>query len=402
MSILSRTRPRTLVLVLVPLAAVILIGTKYFSAPVTPAAPAAPTEPTVIADTITAVGTVVPKEHADLGFTRAGTIISLPFDVGANVSAGQLLASLDADDAEASLATAKNELLSARAELAKSDVILDNAQRSGESTISEAYANAEDAVNQQLDAFFSDDDRNPQLTFNTHDGQVANDMYTKRLAATDILADWHTRLSSISLAETKLNIVAIRALLYRAQDALRAATSLDAETIKLYKTAIATGLAESNGSMNGITSIEQDIRAHEADRAVQAANILRAESAIDQAKVALRESNIYAPFSGIVTAQDLKRGEFAPTGKPVISLASRNSFEIETDVPEAYIGKMKAGKAVTITLDAYPDVTLKGTIASIEPAGRSINDVVYYRVKVSVIPSTILKNGLTANVTITP
>ncbi len=116
----------------------------------------------------------------------------------------------------------------------------------------------------------------------------------------------------------------------------------------------------------------------------------------------LRESGLYAPFSGIVTAQHLKRGEFAATGTPVLSLASRNDFEIQTDVPEAYIAKIKAGRAVTITLDAYPDITLQGTIASIEPAGRSVNDVVYYRVKVSAPPSDVLKNGLTANVTIRP
>lgn len=395
-------KPRTLAFTLVPLAVVILIGTKYFAAPSAPATPAAAQEPTVIKDTITAIGTVVPKEHADLGFNRAGTITFLPFDVGANVTKGQLLASLDADDANAVLKAAQSDLASARAELARSDVSLENAQNDGDAAISEGYANAEDAVRRQLDDLFSDDDTNPQLTFNTYDGQVANDLYTKRLAATDILADWQAALRTMSLAQAKSNLLTLRELFYRAQEAVRTATSLDAETMKTYKAAITVGLAKLNTSISSMTSIEQSVKAAQADRAVQAAKIARADSSISQANVALRESGIYAPFSGVVTAQNFKRGEFAGIGKPVVSIASRIDFEIQTDVPEAYIAKMKVGKAVTITLDAYPDAMLPGTISTIEPAGRSINDVVYYRIKVSTPQSDILKNGLTANVIIAP
>ena len=406
MSMFSRIRPRTLILTLVPVAGLVLLGANYLSSAQEAPAPqnSATSTAAAIEDAITAVGTVTPKEHADLAFSRAGTITAMPYDAGTSVAQGTLLAAIDADEARAGVASAESELAASRAELAKSGISLVNAEENAASETHTAYASAEDAVKQRLDAFFSSDDQNPQLTFQTFDSQVENDLYTKRSAMTGILSGWQARLASPDLNLAKTNLTLVRTLLYRAQDALRTQVGLDDATIATYKASVTAGLAETNASLSAITGVSQAIRSAQADVAVAESRIAQSQAAIAQAKVSIAESAIYAPFSGIVTTQYLKRGEFAGVGKPVIGLASKDAFEIETDVPEAYIAKISAGKPVSITLDAYPDSPLSGTISSIEPAGRQINDVTYYRVKVAVTSAArgLLKNGLTANVTIKP
>ena len=406
MNMFSRIRPRTLIIILVPLAAVVLLGAKYFSSAQESPAPdnSATSTAAAIEDVITAVGTVMPKEHADLAFNRAGTITAMPYDAGASVAAGTLLAAIDADEARAGVASAESELAASRAELAKNEISLANAQENAVPEAHAAYASAEDAVKRGLDAFFSGDDQSPQLTFQTFDSQVENDLYTQRSAMTGILAGWQARLAGSDLNLAKANLALVRTLLYRAQDALRAQVGLDDATIAAYKTSVTAGLSETNAALSAVTGVSQAIRSAQADVAVAESRIAQSQAAIAQAKVSIAESGIYAPFSGIVTAQYLKRGEFAGVGKPVIGLASKDAFEIQTDVPEAYIAKIKIGRTVSILLDAYPDSPLAGTIASVEPAGRQINDVTYYRVKVAVTgpASGILKNGLTANVTIKP
>lgn len=399
-----RMRTITLIYFLVPIAVIVLIGTKFLYTPKPAEAPITPTEPTVIADSITAIGTVVPKNSAELSFSRSGIVTSIPYDAGARVAAGALLASLDTRDAAAAIASAESDLASAEAEIVRSAVLMKNAQEDVDGTLSDAYANAEDAVRKRLDPLFSDDGRNPQLTFRTTDSQIENDLHTMRSAANKTLAAWKADFGLKEPASAKTDLISLRALLYRAQDAVSESLDLSDSTIISYKTEITAGLVAINRSIADLNADLQAIRTAEADEALAKARAERAKTGVEAARVAIAESNIYAPFAGTITTRNFKPGEFAGAGQVALSLASSNAFEIETDIPEAYISKIIPGKRVSIVLDAYPDTPITGAIRSLDPAGRSINDVVYYRMKVSIYNAgkVALKGGLTANVTITP
>ncbi len=72
---------------------------------------------------------------------------------------------------------------------------------------------------------------------------------------------------------------------------------------------------------------------------------------------------VRAPFDGIVVSKDAQRGEivsplsagggFTRTG--IATLVDMKSLEIEVDVNESYIARVKPGQRVSATLDAYPD-----------------------------------------------
>lgn len=404
MNIFSRVRMKALIYTLVPLAGIVLVGATFMYGTKPPETLITPTEPVVIDDSITAIGTVVAKDQVDLAFTRPGIIASAPYDVSARVAKGTLLASLDAREASANLASAEGDLASAAAEVVKNAVSLRNAEEGIDTALAIAYANAEDAVTKRLDPLFSDDDRNPQLTFRTTDSQIENDLHTMRSSGNKILSAWQASIRTKDAASAKADLATIRSLLYRAQDAVRESLGLEDATITDYKTEITAGLVAVNRSIADLNAALQAVRAAEADRAVVVAKESRAQAGVRAARVALSESAIYAPFAGTVTARTFEPGEFAGAGQTVISLASDTSFEIETDIPEAYVSKIVAGHPVSILLDAYPDTPITGAIASLDPAGRSINDVVYYRMTVSIegASKAALKSGLTANVTITP
>ena len=88
---------------------------------------------------------------------------------------------------------------------------------------------------------------------------------------------------------------------------------------------------------------------------------------------------------------------------PVISMIGESGLEIEVDVPEADITKVKVGNEAVITLDAYgDDIKFKGNVVFIDPAETVIQDVVYYKVKVSLVDNENyeIKPGMTANVDI--
>ncbi len=104
-----------------------------------------------------------------------------------------------------------------------------------------------------------------------------------------------------------------------------------------------------------------------------------AKSSLASIQVQLDRHEIRAPFSGIVVDKNAQPGEiispvsagggFTRTG--ICTLVDMNSLEIEVDVNEAFIGRVKEGMKVDAVLDAYPDVTMPAiVIATVPTANR--------------------------------
>lgn len=406
MNYLLRMRTRTWVIILIIACAGLYGEYRYLSAK--DAADVAVTTNTAtstaqeLENSITAVGTVVPLQKADAGFKRSGIIVTLPYRIGARVAEGAVIGTLDASEAQADLAKAKSDALAARADAAKAETALENYESQKGTVTSQAYAKAEDAVRKQLDPLFMDDDVTPRLTFQTKDSQVENDIYTARAAAGRSLIAWQKLLLASDLIDATKRLTDIRALLYLAQNALTAQASLDATTLASYKAAVTVALDETNAAITSVNDLTQKIRSQAVEIKSQEARVASADASVRQSEARLDQSYLRAPFAGTITEKYTEVGQFIAAGSPAFSLAG-SAFEVQSDIPEAYIGKIKTGMKVSILLDAYAEETINGTIVSVEPAGRPINDVVYYRVKISVSNAkygAFLKNGLTANITI--
>ena len=76
-------------------------------------------------------------------------------------------------------------------------------------------------------------------------------------------------------------------------------------------------------------------------------------------------------------------------------------MQIEVNVSEADIGKVKEGQDVEYTLDGYPDTTFKGKVTQVRISPTTVSNVVTYSVIVGVDNKDLkLKPGMTANVSI--
>lgn len=89
----------------------------------------------------------------------------------------------------------------------------------------------------------------------------------------------------------------------------------------------------------------------------------------------LDDSIIRAPFAGVIVAKNAQPGEmispvsagggFTRTG--IGTLVDMTSLEIEIDVNETYINRVRSGQAVVATLDAYPDWQIPCHVIAIIP-----------------------------------
>ena len=117
-------------------------------------------------------------------------------------------------------------------------------------------------------------------------------------------------------------------------------------------------------------------------------------------RAALASAELRAPFAGTLTNLDLKVGQFAASGQPVVTVADFSSWVVKTtDLTEIDVVNIKEGQPVTLTLDAIPGVTLKGYVLSIgQNYGERQGDIVY---EVTVLLSDkqpAMRWGMTAQV----
>lgn len=114
------------------------------------------------------------------------------------------------------------------------------------------------------------------------------------------------------------------------------------------------------------------------------AQINQAQATLNSIGNQIQNSVIKAPIDGVITKVEYEIGEQPSAGKPVISMLAKNNFEIEVDVSEADIAKVKLNNQADITLDAFgEEVKFPGKVYFIEPAETKIQDVIYYKVKIN-------------------
>jgi len=118
------------------------------------------------------------------------------------------------------------------------------------------------------------------------------------------------------------------------------------------------------------------------------------------ARAALANAEVRAPFPGVITDLKLKVGEFATLGLPVVTIADLSTWVVKTtDLTEIDVVELTEGQSVTVTLDAIPGVELKGTVFSIgQSYSENQGDVVYEVAVLLMNGNPAMRWGMTAAV----
>lgn len=123
-----------------------------------------------------------------------------------------------------------------------------------------------------------------------------------------------------------------------------------------------------------------------------------AKAGVATAESYLRDTLVRAPFSGIVTVKVAQVGEVvAPqaagggdTRTGIVTIVDMDSLEVQVDVSENYIDRVKVGGPTVIHLDAYPDWDIPGKVIAIIPTANESKGTVEVRVAIDVKDKRIL------------
>jgi len=109
--------------------------------------------------------------------------------------------------------------------------------------------------------------------------------------------------------------------------------------------------------------------------AVLRQNVNRAMALIEMKKTKIKETEIKLSYTKIITPsagkigkKNINIGQFVQAGTPLFSIVNDSSYWIVANFKESQLGSLQEGKNVKIRLDAFPDLTIEGTIASLSDA----------------------------------
>lgn len=97
--------------------------------------------------------------------------------------------------------------------------------------------------------------------------------------------------------------------------------------------------------------------------AIAGVNLIKAS--LEEAKLKMQYTRIYAPTDGFITNMTLRVGTNATINQPLFALVSDEEFWVDTNFKETELTNIQQGQLATIKVDMYPKHVFHGIVASI-------------------------------------
>lgn len=322
---------------------------------------------TVVETVEGASGIIAPLASVDVRSRATGVVQAVYVHEGDRVAKGQVLARIDDPDAAAAAAGARAGWVAAQAQLRQAQANLAAAEARLQQTLAgnrpEVIAQAEQSVasaQATLDLATRTRDRNRQLFA---EGFIARQ----------------------DLDQAEAGVRSAQAAYAGALDNLR--------------------LLRAGPTADDVAAAQAAVRAARAQADAAAAQMAQAKATLASADERLSESTVRAPVSGLVAVRAVEVGQTliggtATSGTAIMTLSVDQSLEADVMVDEVDIARVHPGQAVALQPDSLPGRTFHGRVLAVSPNAQTVNNVVQYKVTVSVQgPHDGLKLGMSVDAT---
>jgi HlyD family secretion protein len=292
-----------------------------------------------------------------VGTQVSGVVVALFADFNSKVTKGQLIARIDPAPFQAKVDQAQANLDAARAAVANSQAVVQQALagiQAANSSLAAAQANVVKAEAVTQDAKVKVDRRVimvGQGADSKEDLETAQTTYSSAIADHNALvAQQHAVEDSVKVAQAQLHV--------------------------------ANSLVAANQS-----------------------EVKQFTAALQSAQLDLDHTSITAPVNGVVVSRNVDVGQTvaASLAAPTLFLIAQDltKMQVDTNVSEADVGRVRVNQPATFTVDAYPGRVFIGNVTQIREAPINVQNVITYDAVIGVSnPDLKLFPGMTANVKI--
>jgi HlyD family secretion protein len=390
-----------------------------------------PVEAKEITVRITASGVVQPVRRVNLSPKTQGRLAQLYVEQGDRVEVGQLIARMESGEIEAQLLQAKAKLSQTKANLEK----LKTGSRPEEIAAAQARLNQTEARLAELKAGTRTEEiaqaraklnevkarladarsgsledeiaqARARIDANKAELELANERVSRYENLGEQGAISQDELEEFRQNERRLNAVVeeakrrleqlqqsrktqieqLEATVDRERQALRQLQNgARPEEIAQVEAEVAEAQSQLNELLNGTRS--EEIAGAEAE-------VAEAEASVQYYQTQLKDTEIRAPFAGIIAQRYAVEGAFvtpatsasdatSATSTSIVALAK--DLEVLAKIPEADIAQIKPNQKVEIVADAYPDQVFEGRVQLIAPEAVKEQDVTLFQARIEII-----------------
>src|SRR5258707_4063071 len=152
-----------------------------------------------------------------------------------------------------------------------------------------------------------------------------------------------------------------------------------------------------------VDSAQASLSSQQATVAQTQAAVSQSQASVNQNRVNLEHTIITAPIDGIITQRSVDVGQTvaASLQSPTLFIiaADLTKMQVNANIDEADVGRIRPGQHVTFRVDAYPTETFEGTVSQIRLQPVVVQNVTTYGTVIDVPnPQLKLKPGMTATV----
>lgn len=386
---------------------------------------------------VSATGRIKPASSVNLAFDKSGRVWRVLVEVGNEVLAGAVLVRLESGELLAQLAEAEANVKAQAAkleeikrgtraeEIAVQAAKVSDAQKTLAVRIQDAYTKSDDAIHNKVDQFFSNPRSGSPVINLSVFSSLKSDLESLRVGMESRLSSWKISLAGLESASdlhspaalAKANLELVRSFLDKAALVVNEVTSssnLSQTTLDGYRTDVYTARNNIETAILNLTSADSNLSIQEKELALKEASPLPEKIAAQEAaweealakaeniRAQLAKNSLRSPLAGTVTAVDIKAGEIIAANTGVVSVISRATLQIEVNIPEADVAKIKVGQTAAVTLDAYgSEIVFEAKVVSLDPAETMVEGVATYKTTLQFAQKDErIKSGMTANIDI--
>jgi HlyD family secretion protein len=339
-------------------------------------------------------GTVASPQSATLSWQTTGQVGRVNITIGSQVKTGDVLAT---------------QIQDAKTQSSLEDALVTAQENLAQLTSPEAIANAKLAVtNAEADA------TNAQYAVNNlqywQNNALIQDQYANVVLAKAKLDKAQTAYDNAHVGEYINNPgeAALYQALYDAQQAYNAAEN-SFSTYSQKPTQRQTDAAQANLDLANATLAQAKAYLAALTGGTVPADatgssllqLKQAQLAVQTAQENLDENTLTAPFDGTITQARVVPGAIVSAGAEVFRIDNLSNLVVAVQVTEVDINGISVGQPATITFNAIPNKTYKGTVIQTDLAGNVSQNSTTFSVNVQITNADdLIKPGMAANVTI--
>ncbi len=337
----------------------------------------------------TITGTVTAKTEAELVTERSGRLTSVNTELGYQVQAGQVIATIENSAERASLLSAQGAYEAALVSTNQSQISITDAgtnlsaaKSNAVTTYRNAYGTYSGIIFSQIDPLFANPtSKNPSVRFEGF-SQTQN-IIAGRIKLQSIITRWqernnHTTPDNVvaylidAQSDTRYLIDFIDTLI-NTFGTLPDRQPMSEEQVLTLRSSLNSTRANlvnlNNSFENTLDSIKQatsgveraELTGSNQQPSLSSAQEKQALGALRAAESSLAKTIIRSPISGTVSALNIKTGDFVNMNQAVAVITNANGYEIVTFVSDSEAGLLKVGTEVTINNN------LSGTVTNLSP-----------------------------------